>query len=114
MQKYICHQCRSPLFSADSEDLEVEIQCYSCRRFNYPSRQDQGLGLRGKDFQAKSIDHQCFNCRRLLFRSIGNAVIDAQCPYCHQENNYDTVLMKSGKWVPKLSLLNNLKETLAN
>jgi phage FluMu protein Com len=94
MNEYRCHNCNHLLFKSEGQ-LDIEIMCPSCRRFNYPIRQDQNIGLRGKDFQAKAVDHLCYNCTRLQFRSIGIGIIETKCS-CGYVLEYDTKKMRSG------------------
>ena len=96
MTEYRCHHCNALLYKAEG-NVEVEVVCQKCRHINYPSRQDPGIGLRGKDFQTKAIDHNCHKCQRLLFRSIGIGIIETKCKYCNTISAFDTLLMRTGK-----------------
>ena len=98
MQEYRCYNCNHLLYSA-TPGLDVEIICTSCRRVNYPHRQDQELGLRGVAFASKSIDHRCQgpSCKRLLLRSIGMGKLESRCRYCHTLSSFDTAMIRSGR-----------------
>jgi len=86
MQESRCHQCKHLLYTSFGE-VDSEVICNKCRRINYPSREPNDIGLRGKEFQAKAKDLNCPVCRRLLFRVItkGDAVIETKCKY-HKKN----------------------------
>ena len=106
MQSFRCHHCKWILYNAEG-DIDTEVICPKCRRVNYPARVDQGFGLRGKDFQAKSVDHICFRCRKLLLRSIGIGALEIQCYWCSKQGYkdriiYDTQKMREGRFqLPK-------------
>lgn len=105
MELFKCHNCTRVLYSIKEGDLDVEAICPKCRRINYPNRKDQGFGLRGKDFQMKSIDHICYICKKLLIRSIGVGKVQVQCYSCSKLGFkelvlFDTDLMRKGLFVP--------------
>ena len=97
MNEYRCHNCKALLYKGTG-DVEVEVICPKCRRINYPSRKSTVKGFRGKDFQARSINHMCLKCNRLQFRSIGLGFIEVKCRYCSDFNDYDTEKIRSKKW----------------
>jgi len=97
MQDFRCHRCNQLLYQAKGE-VDVEVICSKCRCINYPHRSDHNLGLRGKDFQAKAIQHICVNCVRVLFMSIGIGVIKTKCKTCHYINTYNTEAMRNKKY----------------
>ena len=109
-EMYRCHHCKWILYKSDAT-IDVEIICPKCRRVNYPARKDSGLGLRGKDFQAKAIDHNCYTCNKLLLRSIGLGLLETKCFWCKIIIEFDTTLMRSGRFKhPKI--VNKEKEQL--
>ena len=96
-------------------DVEVEVICPKCRRINYPSRSEETVGFRGKDFQARAIQHLCCNCTRLMFLSIGIGVLETKCGACHKINTYDTGKMRQGKYIyPWTEKGKKLKNAIAN
>lgn len=115
MQEFRCHNCKFLLYSA-SGDIETEVICKNCRTINYPSRKNQAEGLRGKDFQSKSLQHNCYNCRTLLFRSIGVGIITTWCKKCVRFNKFDTDAIRRGtniKREPDELKYIKLKESIA-
>jgi len=78
MNEYRCYNCNNILCKA-TNGLDIEIICPKCRRINYPARTKIGLGLRGKDFSSKCINHHCPQCKRLLLRTIGYGYIELKC-----------------------------------
>lgn len=81
LKEYRCYNCKRILCKA-TDGLDIEAICPRCRRINYPARTDQGVGLRGKDFQSKCIEHNCSKCKRLLLKSIGYGVVEIECIKC--------------------------------
>ncbi len=103
MKEFRCHNCNNVLYKTD-DTVDVEMVCPLCRRVNYPNRTDSGMGLRGKDFQAKAIDHNCYRCQRLVMRSIGLGIVETKCFPCWKLGfkdllTFDTKLMREGRWV---------------
>jgi phage FluMu protein Com len=114
MKDFRCHNCNHLLYKAEG-DIEVEVICPKCRRINYPSREDQCIGLRGKDFQARAVAHVCCNCTRLLLLSIGIGKIEIKCGACHWLNSYDTEAMRGPKYKhPWTEKGKKIKKMLAN
>ena len=104
-----CKNCNGLLYKYSGENLEVEVICPNCRRINYPNRKDISMGLRGIDFQSKSIDHRCHKCRRLLLRSIGDGYIQIKCHKCKAVTDYNTSYMRSKEYkLPPLEEGNNI------
>ena len=115
MKEFRCHHCNALLYKAEG-NIETEAICQRCRRVNYPSRKDQLLGLRGKDFQARSLNHNCYNCQRLLFRSIGEGKIETKCRYCATVNDFDTIDMRKSGYKsksPETLKFKKIKESIA-
>jgi phage FluMu protein Com len=113
MKDFRCHNCNHLLYKANG-DVEVEVICSKCRRINYPSRKDECVGFRGKNFQARAIKHICCNCLRLQFLSIGSGDIETKC-VCHKINKYNTVEMRKGNYTyPLTENGKKLKNTIAN
>ena len=96
MKEIRCHYCKKLIYK-HTGNIEAEVICSGCRRINYAGRLDDTAGLRGKDFQAKALDHICSDCGRLLFRTIGDGEIETKCRYCKAMTKYDTIKMRSGK-----------------
>ncbi len=120
MQLFRCHHCNWVLYAAKGE-IDAEAICPKCRRVNYPSRTDQGFGLRGKDFQSKSIDHMCYLCGKLLLRTIGIGLVELECYVCSKKGSkyrlvFDTDLMRKGLFkypVNENPVLKKMRESLA-
>ncbi len=115
LQEFRCHSCKFLLYKGAGE-VETEVICAKCRRINYPSRTDQVIGLRGKDFQSKSLDHNCYNCQRLLFRSIGLGLLETKCKFCASINEFNTFLIRQRRGVkkaPDQDRFVHLKESIA-
>lgn len=93
MEDKKCHNCGHLLFKAEGS-TEAEIICPNCRRINYVGRIHPEEGLRGKDFQAKAIDHNCSKCHRFQFRSIGIGKFQIKCRYCKTVTDFDTAIMR--------------------
>ncbi len=102
MEDYRCHKCNALLYRA-SGAVDAEIICHKCRSINYPLRDDQCLGLRGKDFQRNCLDHRCDNCTRLLIKTNGDGEIELKCKYCKHVSLHDTKLMREGRFKFKLT-----------
>lgn len=114
MNDFRCHNCNRLLYKANG-DVEVEVICPKCRRINYPSRADDCVGFRGKDFQARAIKHVCCNCLRLQFLSIGSGDIETKCGACHKINSYNTDSMRKGTYnYPWTEKGEKIKKTIAN
>ena len=97
---YRCMNCKALLYKS-TDDMDVEIICTKCRRVNYPNRSDQGIGLRGIDFQSKALSCNCSKCSRFMFMVIGDGEIEIKCSHCTTLTEYDTVQMRKGN-VPKI------------
>ena len=85
MNEYRCYNCNNILCKA-TEGLDIEVICPKCRRINYPARKRVGIGLSGKDFNAKSINNNCPQCKRLLLKTIGFGYIELKC--CNKKCNW--------------------------
>lgn len=88
MNEYRCYNCNNILCKA-TEGLDIEVICPKCRRINYPARKRVGIGLSGKDFNAKSINNNCPQCKRLLLKTIGFGYIELKC--CNKKCNWTGV-----------------------
>ena len=90
-----CYQCNQILFKSEGA-IEAEVICPHCRRINYLGREVSDIGLRGKEFQAQSVNHFCPKCKRLLLRSIGCGMIKVVCKRCKgKEIIFDTQKMRT-------------------
>lgn len=95
MQEHRCHNCKRLLYKADGK-IEAEVICPGCRIINYLGRDTSDIGLRGKAFQERSVNHNCPKCNRLLLRSIGDGKIEVICGRCGGDPLvFDTVKMRT-------------------
>ena len=95
MEERRCYNCKRLLYKSEGK-LESEVICPGCRRINYFGQDNPDIGLRGRAFQTKAVDHYCPKCNRLMMRTIGYGIVEVVCLRCGGKPTlFDTKKMRT-------------------
>lgn len=100
MKEYRCPSDKSLLCKASGEgQLEIKNQKTRFVAYTGPSRKHQDTGLKGIEFQQKSVDLKCSKCNRLLARAIGiDMNVEIKCRHCKELSTFSLAEMQKGRF----------------